>query len=372
MSSAPTDMTVEDGGLRLRHHDGRLSSVAALWLMDQAMEACHPVSGQRTHGVLDLDPSLSVLEAAILADTVRVRFSSGAVRHVRLSDLCADLAVPTRVLWPPSPAIECAQPLEAAAYLADDQCLQAALAQVAQLGLVRLQGAETTPDALETIIGRFGYIRETNYGRLFTVRAKAEPENLAFTDQALELHTDNPYRDPTPTLQALHVIEADAAGGGESLFVDGFAQAKALRTNDRAAFDLLAGQPVDFVYTEASGAQWTAGAPIIELDAGGEVRAIRVNHRSMRPPRLPATRTQAWYAAYISFVRALHDPRAAYARRLAAGDVVIFDNRRVLHGRRVVLGQPGSRWLQGCYADIDSLLATLARLDAAPQRQHAH
>jgi gamma-butyrobetaine dioxygenase len=41
---------------------------------------------------------------------------------------------------------------------------------------------------------------------------------------------------------------------------------------------------------------------------------------------------------------------------------VIFDNRRILHGRSPYVSGAALRWLQGCYAERDGLMATLARL----------
>ncbi|MGC1303639.1 MAG: TauD/TfdA family dioxygenase [Caulobacteraceae bacterium] len=359
----PERIAVEDGRrLRLDYADGSSEVFAALWLFDHAVEARDPVSGQRGGGALELDPNLSIHRAELGDGVVRLEFSSGMARHVRLGELRPTLANPEPVLWTTPEAILAAPPIEALAYLEDDLALYAALSNAARHGLTLLHGAGARPDALEAIVARFGYIRETNYGRLFTVRAKSEPENLAFTDQALELHTDNPYRDPMPTLQLLHVVEADEAGGGESLFVDGVAHAETFRRRDPAAFEILAAQPVGFAYADTSGAWWRTTAPIITLGPAGEVAAVRVNHRSLVAPPLAAERMEAWYAAYLDYVRALHAPEAAYARRLVAGDVVLFDNRRILHGRRAVLGRPGARWLQGCYADRDGLMATLARL----------
>ena len=49
-----------------------------------------------------------------------------------------------------------------------------------------------------------------------------QPENLAYSDLGLGLHTDNPYREPVPGFQALHVLLA-SPDGGESLFADGHA-----------------------------------------------------------------------------------------------------------------------------------------------------
>jgi gamma-butyrobetaine dioxygenase len=40
----------------------------------------------------------------------------------------------------------------------------------------------------------------------------------------------------------------------------------------------------------------------------------------------------------------------------------IVDNTRVLHARKAFSGV-GKRWLQGCYADRDGLLSTLAVIE---------
>ena len=67
--------------------------------------------------------------------------------------------------------------------------------------------------ALCKVSDLFGYIRETNYGRWFEVRAEVNPNNLAYTNLGLQAHTDNPYRDPVPTLQILSCIENTVDGG---------------------------------------------------------------------------------------------------------------------------------------------------------------
>ena len=49
--------------------------------------------------------------------------------------------------------------------------------------------------------------------------------------------------------------------------------------------------------------------------------------------------------------------------RLAPGESFVVDNTRVLHARKAYSGT-GTRWLQGCYADMDGLRSTLAALQA--------
>jgi gamma-butyrobetaine dioxygenase len=210
------------------------------------------------------------------------------------------------------------------------------------------------------VIELFGYVRETNYGRLFDVVSVEKPANLAYTGLALGNHTDNPYRDPVPQLQLLHCLEA-AADGGESIVVDGFAAAERLRREHADDFALLTGHAVPFRYVEAGRVDLRCTAPLIELDTGGAVRAVRYNNRSAAPFDLPEETVAPYYRAYRRFARLLHDADAVAGFKLAAGDLFIVDNQRVLHGRRGFAA--GRRHLQGAYADKDGLLSTLRVLE---------
>ncbi|HXQ17605.1 MAG TPA: TauD/TfdA family dioxygenase [Caulobacteraceae bacterium] len=355
-----------DHGTRVRvtWPDGASREIAARWLFDHADGARAGVSGQREHGALAAQGA--TLEAAeIETDTLKLRFApSGVERSINTERLRAD-AAPVHPLshWLAPEPIAKAAPVPFEDYLGDDRAAREVLSRVARFGLAFLVGAGRDPGVVERTVARFGFIRETNYGRLFDVRIEPQPGNLAYTDRALDLHTDNPYRDPVPTLQLLHAITIDDAGGGETLFVDGFAHAEALRREAPDAFDLLARTPVRFTFRAASGERWSHAAPVLTLDANGAVEAVRLNHRSLDLAPGDAAATDAWYDAYLAFYRRIHSPEAAYGRRLSPGEVVIFDNRRLLHGRRgLASGSP--RWLRGCYADIDGLAATLARLEA--------
>ena len=76
---------------------------------------------------------------------------------------------------------------------------------------------------------------------------------------------------------------------------------------------------------------------------------------------LPFEQVQPYYDALFLFRRILEDECNHYRIRLEAGDLVMFDNERILHGR--VGHSIGERHLQGCYADRDGLLSTLRVLE---------
>jgi gamma-butyrobetaine dioxygenase len=360
-----TEALVLEGGRRVRvaWPDGVSRTFSARWLFDHAAESREPVSGQRRHGARDLGDA-AALAARIEGDGLSIDFPAGA-RRLPLASLREDARpAPRRELWTTPDVVAGCAPIAFDAYLTDEATLARALRRVARGGLVLLSGAGDDPHAVEKAVARFGFIRETNYGALFDVRVEAEPGNFAFTERALDLHTDNPYRDPVPSLQLLHAIRADEAGGGETAFVDGFAHAEALRREAPDSFAVLAREPVRFTFTDASGARWSASVPILELDPEGALKTVRLNHRSLDLRPAEAERLEAWYDAYLLFYERLHAERCAFARRLAPGELVIFDNRRILHGRRA-FERGGARWLRGAYADVDGLEATLARLEKA-------
>ena len=50
--------------------------------------------------------------------------------------------------------------------------------------------------------------------------------------------------------------------------------------------------------------------------------------------------------------------------KLQPGELILFDNTRVLHAR-TAFSASGSRHLQGAYSDLDGLYSCLNRLEAA-------
>jgi gamma-butyrobetaine dioxygenase len=212
-------------------------------------------------------------------------------------------------------------------------------------------------------VGAFGYVRETNYGRAFDVRAEVNPANLADTSLGLQAHTDNPYRDPAPGLQILACLR-NSVEGGESILVDGFKVVERLQAENPSWFQLLARHPARFEYSGAEGVRLRSKRPIIELGPDGELIAVRFNNRSAAAFTDIAFDDMAeYYLAYRRMAELIEAPDLTLRFRLEPGDLFIVDNLRVLHARDPFTGG-GERWLRGCYADRDGLLSTLAGLEA--------
>lgn len=239
-----------------------------------------------------------------------------------------------------------------------------ALALFRDYGFVLLQGVPKESGMVTRVGDRLGHVRVTNYGRHFDVVSRSDPNNLAYTEAALGVHTDNPYRDPPPGVQLLHCLEAGAPGG-QSILVDGFRAAQRMRETDAAGFALLARHAVPFRFADAT-ADLVARAPIIVLDDAGHVRGIHFNTRSAVPPDLPLEAIESWYGAYRNFAVLLRAPEGEVRLNLRPGDLLMMANHRVLHGRTAFDAGAGRRHLQGCYIDMDGVLSRLRVLERAP------
>jgi gamma-butyrobetaine dioxygenase len=323
----------------------------AVWLRDNCpCAACRdPRNGQKLFTITDLPPDLAVVDV----DGTTITFSDGHVSRFDPAFLSAEPAPDDRTEDAKRPWATTEPPEhDWSRFLSEPEHRADCLDAVLTTGFTLLRGVPVTEGTVLEVAANFGFVRETNYGKLFDVRVEATPTNLAFTGLAITPHTDNPYRDPVPTVQLLHCL-ANAVDGGESGLVDGFHAAALLRTEDPDAFGVLTRTPVTFRYADA-GAELVATRPMIGVDPTGRIREVRFNNRSMQALRLPAEETAAFYTAYRRFAEILGRPELMVTFRLGPGDCVVFDNTRLLHAR-TGFADTGDRHLQGCYADLDAI-----------------
>jgi len=226
------------------------------------------------------------------------------------------------------------------------------------LGFAKITGSEKKSGTVIKIAKLFGYVRETNYGKWFDVKSKTNAINLAYTNLGLQAHTDNPYRNPVPTIQILHCIK-NSTKGGDTKVVDGFNAALRLKRENNKYFDLLSKYCSQFEFKGKKNVHLKSRFPMINLSPDGELTAIHFNNRSIGPIRnVPYRDMLNYYKAYRKFSKIIDDDKMAISFKLKPGDSFIVDNTRVLHARTAYSGT-GTRWLQGCYADKDGLLSTI-------------
>jgi gamma-butyrobetaine hydroxylase len=335
----------------------------SLWLYDNSPAHRDPVTGQRLLDVTDLPEAPRISQAVCVGTQLQVQWEDGHSADFAF-DWLHSFRPQNRVhspclvsLWRADRA-----PLERLDYsqvTASDKLRLKWLKAIASQGLAILSRVPRRQGEVQRVAAGIGWVRETDYGRIFDVRSVAAPNNLAYTNRALGLHTDNPYREPVPGLQLLHCLKDDTSGGA-SLFADGFAAAAALRECDRQAFDTLASTPVWFEFRDAQ-CHLRAERTVIECGRNTEVAAIHYNNRSMAPLCMPPEDVLSFYRAIRLFGGLLHDPEFMVSTKMEAGELVAFDNRRVLHGRTGF--SSAVRRLQGCYVDRDGLMSNIAVLE---------
>ena len=369
-------VTIEDGGAYLALETGMgRQRFHAVWLRDNAWDAetRSPGNGQRLIALRDISPDIRIEAAEVAGTALNVTFApEGKTVAYDLGWLEAhgyDRPALPETGWT-APGIEIWDsrlmanvPVgDSGAVSGNVEAKRDWLAKVARYGFGKLTGGPVEPGSLFKVVELFGYVRETNYGRHFEVRTEVNPTNLAYTGLGLQAHTDNPYRDPVPTVQVLYCLESSAKGG-ENMVVDGFAAALRLREENPDWFDVLTKYCARFEYAGEKGVRLRSRRPMIELAPDGELIAVRFNNRSAAAiTDVPFDDMATYYAAYRRLGEIIDDPAMEVTFRLNPGECFIVDNTRVLHARKGYSGT-GTRWLQGCYADKDGLLSTLAALE---------
>ena len=369
--AAPEALTIEWAG-------GGVSEFASLWLLDNRAEDRDAHSGQRLIDITELPEGPRICSAVRQDRSVRIEWLGES--RVAVFDL-AWLAAHAFGRSPRPPELEIRRWQEGATLDAgrdfgwasvDNMRARPAvrlgwLTRLLRDGLAFLSGVPATEAAILEAMPLVGRVLETNYGLTFDVRSVPQPENLAYSDRGLGLHTDNPYREPVPGFQALHAL-VPSNEGGESLFADGFALAEHLRVSTPEAFAQLTGTAVPFHYRSRD-ADLYAERPLIQLSPRGEVTAVHYNSRSIAPLNLAGRDAAVFYDAYRRFALLLRDPRFQLRIRLGSGTLVVFDNQRTLHGRSAFSSARYPRHLRGCYLTRDSVYsetALLRRQLAAP------
>ncbi|XP_054893073.1 gamma-butyrobetaine dioxygenase isoform X2 [Poeciliopsis prolifica] len=234
--------------------------------------------------------------------------------------------------------------------LHDDGAALAWLMALRQVGIVHLKGAPAEQGQVARLAERIGYLRLTFYGHTWQVQDKSMANNVAYTSGKLSLHTDYPALHFAPGVQFLHCIK-QAKEGGESEVVDGFHMAKQLQREDPEAFRTLTSLRVDFTDT---------GTDYCDFMLQSKNRIIE---------------------ALKAYVDIMNRPENVVTYTMKPGDIVTFDNWRLLHGRKSYISRPDRlRHLEGAYLDWDEVMSRLRIVRrnvhgdtrASDKRSHLH
>lgn len=363
-----TNLTVRTDTLVVTWADSTITQFPTIWLRDNCPSGLHPETHERMLDLLAIEEAPRLSSASLEANMAVLKYEDGHMSRMPVSLLDAhrpgqrafDASRVSAKLWRADLDIVNIPRHASAPILVEDQALNSWMKDTVSYGLEIVDQLQDRVGAGVDIAERIGFLRATNFGTTFEVVNKLDPNNLAYTSVALPLHTDLPNQEVPPGYQFLHCLANEATGGG-SLFADGFAMAEDLRQEDPDAFRLLCDVPIPFRFHDGA-SDIRIHRPVITLGSEGEVIEIRYNAHLAGIFDMPAEIMPAYYRAYRAYMAKTRDPKYRLTLKLKAGEMVVFDNRRVLHGRDSFDPSTGYRHLHGCYVDRGEFFSRLRHL----------
>ena len=366
--------SIVDDELVIEWYDDKESRVYGHWLRDhcQMPTSINTNNGQRLFSVVDI-PEETYIEKAYKDEKGNVCVLFQPENHLSvfsqswLRKNCYDLNLHfddrserQKKLWQKD-TFEAGLPFVDFESMCNDESGKLDMLRlIRDVGFVVLENVPTKEGQVLKVISELGYTRETNYGALFEVRTEVNPNNLAYTNMGLGSHTDNPYRDPVPTVQLLHCLESSIEGG-DSVLLDGFKAATVLRQESKEDFDILTSTWINFRFSDAK-TDLRSRVPMIELNDNNEIVKVRYNNRSIDTIKLPTNKIRHFYKAYRHWSEIIERDDLKIIFKLSEGDLMLLDNTRIMHAR-TAFSKKGKRYLQGAYTDLDGLYSLLNILE---------
>ncbi len=354
------------GHVQLTWSDGRVATYHRLLLAENATDAdtLHPLSRETLKSPLDFPEGLTATKAEIAPsgalevtwsdDLPRGAFHPGWLYAHGWS--AAARTTPQPILWRAADLPEPAT-VSGPEALQDDAVFLQFLTNLRDHGVARLEGLPQQDGLLIEIAERIGTIRETNFGRTYTLAIQDDPTSNAYTPVALPQHMDLCTRECPPGLQFLY-CRANDTSGGDGLYCDGYRIAEDIRAEDPDTWEAMTTIPWTY-NNRAKTTSYKASGPMVDLDANGQITALRYE-TWLRAPLVADLETQERaYTAYRRFAERAQSDAYLMRVRYKPGDLFAFDNRRVLHGRSAYDAAGGARFIEGVYADRDDLYSAI-------------
>jgi len=357
------DIERHKNSVSVQWEQGASSNFPFIWLKDIDPQGFHSLTKERLFDLTQIDlniqpDNVSFNEQGLILQwpdiEVESHYPCSLLEQYRAQCQLVDSAQVAYKSWRDSFSIR----KFTVSSISDAAALKALLQQLKQDGIVIVSelvgelGGENFGDNI-------GFKRETNFGVMFEVFNKPDPNNLAYTDVELPLHTDLANQELPPGYQFLHCIKNDA-NGGESVLADGFAIAEDLREQEPAFYELLSTRKMGFRFHDKN-CDIRYSHPLIKEESG-VLKEFIFNAHLAQTVSFEDDQAFEYYSAYQHLMARIRQQKYAISLKLKAGEMMIFDNRRVLHGRKGFDASSGERHLRGYYIDrteVDSCLRKL-------------
>ena len=219
-------------------------------------------------------------------------------------------------------------------------------------GFAVIKNCKPNLKSVNKIANKIGYVRNSIFGGLWTFESDNKKADSAYSQEELRPHTDSTYSNDAPGLQLLLCCKYNAKGGA-SIMVDGLSIARELKKNHQKLFKTLTEIKVKGKYL-GDGVDLEAERPVFRLNNSKEIVQVSFNNYDRAPIDLPYKSTLEFYNAIKKFDQLANSKKYQWRHILRPGELLIFNNWRVMHGRGSFSGK---RKMAGCYInkeDFDS------------------
>jgi gamma-butyrobetaine dioxygenase len=364
--------------VELRWADGAELSAYSWWLRESVVAdgAVDPITREGTIDPAEFGNDLAVSEATVTADgALSVSFSDGFrgvmhpgwLHHVATGAHHVDAQLVNPTVWTAA-TLPAPPTFNGNAVLAGDSTeLHSYVQAMVEFGLARLTnvpafvGDEPARiEGLAAVADLIGVRRDTNFGDIWNVKAEITgnfENTTANTGFRLGPHTDLPTRETPPGYQFLHCV-ANSVSGGWSTMTDGAALVAHLKSEEPETYQALT--TLNWIFFHRSrdhDHRWRG--PMIDHGAPGSPLTLRAFYPVRAFPDMASEDVPRAYRAARQFHQLGADPRFQIRYPFSPGDLVGFDNRRILHGREAFDPCAGFRHLRGTYIDHDEIYSRL-------------
>ena len=364
------DVTRGERGFTITWDDQSVAEFPFVWLRDNAPESFHPDTRERVFDLTTVDPDIAPETFALESDELVIGWPeastpsiySGSWLHSHRPGLGrADPSVVERTHWDSNSLSEIPRAVAENCF-GDPVELRETLRTLKRFGILIIDNMEDARDASKAFGHRVGLRRQTNFGDMFEVISKPAPNNLAYTSLALPLHTDLPNQEHIPGYQLLHCYR-NTAVGGESVFADGFKICEDLRRESPEDYELLKNVAIPWRFHDDDH-DIRRRRPVVRENDDGTFDYFAFNAAIADLPDMDTAMLYRYYPAYQRLMKRVRQPRYAVHHALRPGEMVVFENARVLHARTAFDASSGERHLSGYYMErneIDSRIRVLSR-----------
>lgn len=187
-------------------------------------------------------------------------------------------------------------------------------------------------DALPRFCAGLGEILKWDFGAVNKLQATPDAKNYLYTNREVPFHWDGAFAPRVPGLIFFHCDKAAGAGGGETLFTD---TVRLLSVTDRETIDKWRGTVITYTTEKIVhyGGSFTS-AMIVPHETREVVRYAEpvadLNPVQLEISGIGSEERDDFFA---DIHRRLHDPRVCYRHKWISGDILVADNKTLLHGR---------------------------------------